>query len=277
MATENVLIDPSADELAGAVEENLYALFRAATVQLDGQLVEGDALCFHHAFPTNPMFKGVWRALLTIDDADAAITETVDWFRARLAPFAFWWTGARTTPPDLGNRLLAHGFAPFEIDAPVMTADLTELREELLTRVPTGFAIEEVADATALAEFERVLVEGFGIPDWAARGWTEATARIGIGRTPWRLFLGRLDGAPVASNLLFTGGGVASVYAIATVPAHRGRGIGGAITLGPLLAARDQGYRHAALFSTPEGYRVYERIGFRDTGARVSRYLWRNG
>jgi GNAT superfamily N-acetyltransferase len=91
------------------------------------------------------------------------------------------------------------------------------------------------------------------------------------------MFVGRLDGRTVATNMLFCGGGVASVYAVATVEDARGKGIGGAITLAPLLEARSQGYRHAVLFSTEMGVRPYERIGFRTTQARINRYLWRAG
>jgi ribosomal protein S18 acetylase RimI-like enzyme len=76
--------------------------------------------------------------------------------------------------------------------------------------------------------------------------------------------------------MLFNGAGVASVYAVATLPAARGQGIGGAITLMPLLEAREMGYRYGVLFSSEMGVSVYERIGFRLTDARVNRYLWRN-
>jgi ribosomal protein S18 acetylase RimI-like enzyme len=69
---------------------------------------------------------------------------------------------------------------------------------------------------------------------------------------------------------------VASVYAVATVPAARGKGIGAAITLKPLLEAREMGYRYAVLFSSEMGVRVYERIGFHLTNVRINRYLWRN-
>ena len=56
-----------------------------------------------------------------------------------------------------------------------------------------------------------------------------------------------------------------------------GKGIGGAITLKPLLDARALGYQHAALFATEMGIHTYERIGFRLVGTRINRYLWRNG
>jgi GNAT superfamily N-acetyltransferase len=94
---------------------------------------------------------------------------------------------------------------------------------------------------------------------------------------PWTIYLGRLDGEPAACNILFNGGGVAGVYGVATVPSARNKGIGAAITLRPLLDAREVGYRYGVLFSSDMGVRVYERIGFRRTDARINRYLWRSG
>jgi ribosomal protein S18 acetylase RimI-like enzyme len=121
-----------------------------------------------------------------------------------------------------------------------------------------------------------VFITSYEIPDWAAQAWVDATLRIGVGRTPWKMYLGRLKGEPVATTMLFNGGGVASVYAVGTVPSARGRGIGGAITLKPLLDAREMGYRYAVLFATEMGVHAYERIGFHHCGTRINRYLWRN-
>ena len=276
MTTEPILDDPSDAELGAAIENNLIALFRDMVTSLDGEIVEGVGLSYHHAFPANPMFKGVWRARLGPDDADAAIDEAIAWFKARHAPFAFWWSAPGTAPADWGERLAARGIALWEQDAPGMAADLNRLDETVLARVPPGFAIEEVRDASALAAFHQVLIAGFGMPEWAAQAWIDASERIGIGRTPWRLYVGRLHGEPVATNMLVTGGGVASVLAVGTAPAARRQGIGAAITLAPLLAARQEGYRHAVLFATEEGKPVYARLGFREIGAPISRYLWRS-
>ncbi len=287
---ETMLADSSDVELAAAVEENLYALFRAMASSLGGELEERDGLGRHLTFPTNPMFKGVWRTRLASEEADAAIDETIAWFKERNAPFFFWWTGLGTAPADLGERLAARGLLSMEgqmqhmapgivstaIGAPGMVADLQRMNEAALTQAPPGFTIEEVSDEAALSDFKRVLVEGYEIPEPMAAGWVQAALHSGIGRTPWRMYLGRLNGQPVATNMMFNGGGVASVYGVATVPSARGKGIGGAITLKPLIEARDMGYRYAVLFSTEMGVRVYERIGFRDCGVRINRYLWRN-
>ena len=106
-----------------------------------------------------------------------------------------------------------------------------------------------------------MFVEAYGIAEWAGQAWVDAALRSGIGRTPWKMYLGRLDGEPVATNMLFNGAGVGGICG-STVAWAGGKGIGGAITLKPLLEARSMGYRYAVLFSSEMGIGVYERIGF---------------
>lgn len=278
-------------ELAHATQENLFALFRAMADALPGgELVETSSLGYHHTFPTNPMFKGVWHTRFSAEEAEEQIDVLIDWFKQRQAPFFFWWTGLDTTPEDLPQRLqkrglldmaeqmqvLATGIKQTELGAPCMVADLNHMNEAVLTQVPAAFSIREVQDSAGLQDFKRVFLESYAIPEWAGQAWVDATSRVGIGQTHWRIFVGYLDGEPVATTMLFNGAGVAGLYAVATVPAARGKGIGAAISLMPLLEARQQGYVYGVLFSTEMGYRVYERIGFRATKARINRYLWRN-
>lgn len=291
MKNDIPLAQASETELATAVQTNLFALFRTmATLLPGGELVEGGRLNRHHTFPTNPMFKGVWGTNLLPDEIDEAIEETIDWYKTRNAPFFFWWTGPGTTPPDLGARLqarglldmaeqqqeLAAGIRQTEQGAPGMVADLNQVDISLLAKTPPGFVIKAVSDETELYHFKKVFVETYEIPDWAGQAWVDATQNVGIRQSPWRMFVGYLDSEPVATNMLFTGAGVASVYAVATIPAAQQKGIGAAITLKPLLDAREIGYRYGVLFSSEMGIPVYQRIGFRLTGERINRYLWRN-
>ena len=208
----------------------------------------------------------------------------------RKAPILFWWTGPGTAPADLGARLLAHGLLDMaeqkgalapgikqtERGDPCMAADLHKINETVLSTVPTGFVVEEVATETALQDFKHVFAASYEIPAWAGQAWVDATQAIGVGKTPWKMYVGYLDGLPVATNVLFNGAGVAGVYCVGTIPPARGKGIGAAITLKPLLVARGMGYHHAVLFSSEMGVSVYQRIGFRVTGSRINRYLWRN-
>lgn len=291
MTASSPLVNASTEDLIAAVEENLFDLFRAmAAVLPDSEIVEAERLSHHLAFPHNPMFKGVWKTRLVEEDADDMIERTIAWHRERKAPFLFWWTGASTEPKNLGERLESHGLISMEeqqkelargiaqtnAGAPCMVADLMNMNEKILEETPDGFSIQEIRDEPSLHDFRKIFVEVYGVPEWAGQAWVDATLSVGIGRTPWTMYLGRLDGEPVATAMLFNGGGVASVYAVGTLASARGAGIGGAITLQPLLEARDMGMRHAALFSTEMGARAYERIGFRSTEGRINRYLWRN-
>ena len=53
--SETILINPTTAQLEAAVEENLFALFRAMAEVLPGsELVESDRLCRHLSFPPNP-------------------------------------------------------------------------------------------------------------------------------------------------------------------------------------------------------------------------------
>jgi GNAT superfamily N-acetyltransferase len=93
------------------------------------------------------------------------------------------------------------------------------------------------------------------------------------GASRYRSFLAYVDGEPVATSELFLGAGVAAVMWVGTIPAARGKGIGAAITLAPLLEARRLGYRIGALTASPRGYHVYQQMGFKEM-CRIPVYRW---
>ena len=292
MINDSILRNATDEQLALAVQTNLFALFRAMMALPDSQIEETDKLSRHFASPTNPMYKGVWGTNLAPDEVEAAIHDTIGWFKSRGAPFFFWWTGPNTKPDDIGKHLAANGLIDMEgqnkemapgikssaVGAPGMIADLIKMNEDVLQKVPPGFIITDVQNEKDLQDFKQVLIEGYDMPPTMADGWVQSAHEFGIGKTPWRLVLGRLNGQPVGTNIVLNGAGVVGVYGIAVSPSARGKGIGAAITLKPLLDARDKdGYKYAVLFSTEMGAPVYQRIGFRMTDVRINRYLWRNG
>ena len=291
MPTDPILKNATDEQLGLAVQSNLFALFRAMSMIPNSQLEETGKVSRHRASPTNPMYKGVWGTNLAPDEVESAIQETIEWFKSRDAPFFFWWMGPGTTPANIGEHLTAHGLIDMEgqtkemanytistaTGAPGMVADLRKMNERVLEKAPQGFEINDVQNEKDLQDFKQVLIDGYDIPPPMADGWVQAAHEFGIGKTPWRMVLGRLNGEPVGTNMIFNGAGVVGVYGIAVPPSARGKGIGTAITLKPLLEARDNdGYNHAVLFSTEMGAPVYQRIGFRMTDVRINRYLWRN-
>jgi len=263
-------------ELGAAVENNLFDLFRSVARLQGGELEETSRISRHYVFPTSPIFKGVWQTHLEYEEVDGAIKDALEFFRERQAPFCFWWTGPSTRAPGLDERLLAHGFQVWETDAPCMGAELSTLDYNALKRTPAGFKIELVTTQRQLEQFKQAFVAGMEIPAWAGQAWVDASLAFGIENAPYQMYVGLLDGEPVASNMLFNGGGIAGVYAVATVQHARRLGIGAAITLTAFQDALALGYRYGGLFSTALGEPVYRRIGFRRTGASISRYLWMN-
>ena len=271
----DLILDNATDEqLNRAVEENVFAMFRAMTQALNGEMEETARLSRYHTSPSSPIFKGAYRTKLRAEEADEAIVETMAWFKARNAPF-FWWAGSDTQPGDLAERLVSHGFSVFEKDAPAMVAEIDKLNWD--NPRPEELRLAPIASEGQLVQWKQTFIEAFGIPEFAGQAWVDATRAVGIGQTPWHLLLGTLKAEPVCCGLLYCGAGVAGLLGLGTLPAYRRKGIGSAMQLARLQIARELGYRYAVLFASEMGYSPYIKLGFRDTGRRVSRYLWRNG
>lgn len=272
------MINPQYDGLASAelarlAEANLYAFMLALSRNAGAEAVSTpEGAWYSDPALISPMFNGVAGANASAERADDLINAAEAYFAARRRPLAFWWVGPSSRPADLGARLLAHGWQPFEVDAPSMAADLHGLPERVDT--PAGFSIEIVRDEDGAHAWADTFNAVYETPPWAGRAWAESAARFGFANTPYRLYLGRWNGKPVATNLLFCGAGVASVFGVGTLAEARGRGIGAAITLAAYLAARELGYHTGVLFATTAGAPMYRRLGFRAVGT-ISRYLWR--
>ena len=78
-----------------------------------------------------------------------------------------------------------------------------------------------------------------------------------------RLYVGEADGRPVATGLGVTIGSFVVLLSIATMPQDRGRGYGAAITARAASDGLAAGASWSWLQSSPAGYGVYERLGYR--------------
>jgi hypothetical protein len=261
-------------ELGAAVQENAFDLMRSFRSLPGAEIEETGRFCRHHAFPSNPMFKGLWNVRVAEDEVNEVVDDSLRWLEDRDAPFAFFWLGPGTEPPGMRGHLAARGIRAWEADAPGMAAELDSLAWDALERVPDGFSVERVRDDPGLETFGRTFVAAFDIPDWAGRAWVDATRALGVEEAPWALFVGRLGGEPVATSLLTPGAGVAGVFGVGTLAAARRHGIGAAMTLAAYADAKELGYRYGVLFSTELGVPVYRRIGLEECGVAITRFLW---
>jgi GNAT superfamily N-acetyltransferase len=257
----HILTDFSPHALANAIEANqigFYAdLGRSSLIELKD---DPEVLWFLTGLPF-ARFNCVLRARFAGHDVGAKVDAALAPFEARRVPM-MWHTGPSTRPADLGQRLVARGLVHAESE-PGMAADLLALRDDPL--IPPGLRVEQVADARALDMWVAVFVRAFSLPDALREATFQVELELSLARDqPRRLYLGRLDGQPVASSMLFLGNGVAGVYGVGTIPEARRRGIGTAMTQVPLLQARALGYRIATLHASPMGLRSYRRLGFEE-------------
>jgi GNAT superfamily N-acetyltransferase len=128
-------------------------------------------------------------------------------------------------------------------------------------------AIEECIDRAGLAAWA-ALVEALHPRRGPLAGTlVESHTAVGFGPgQPLRHFLARLGGRPVSAAVGFLGAGVVGLYWVGTLPEARRRGLGAAVSLAPLLAARAAGVRVGILHASSMGVPVYQRLGFRQHG-----------
>ncbi|MBW2087037.1 MAG: GNAT family N-acetyltransferase [Deltaproteobacteria bacterium] len=216
-----------------------------------------------------PIFNGVLCARLSQDTAHERIEETISYFKYRNIPM-MWWTGPCSQPPDLGNYLQAHGLV-FAGEQPGMALDMETLNDN--PPLPEGLSIEHVQNEEDLKHWTGAVQNGFNLPKFVAKALFDHFAALGLTKNhPRRHYVGRLHGEPVASATLFLGAGVAGLYYIATMKKARHRGIGTAMTLIPLLEARQMNYRIGVLQASELGLGVYRQIGFKEY-CTLGRYL----
>jgi ribosomal protein S18 acetylase RimI-like enzyme len=120
---------------------------------------------------------------------------------------------------------------------------------------PDGLRIVRVTDAETLGHFIDTLIEGYPVPGVAG----SALATTAVLDGPVRLFVGYVDGRPVATAGARLGHGIVDVEWVATLPGYRGRGIGAALTWAATLVSPAE---PATLIASDAGQPVYEKMGY---------------
>ena len=161
---------------------------------------------------------------------------------------------------------------PFFLVSPFPTPDLAEFglvkvgHPPLMVRLPggappplkPGVTLREVHDANALEVAERVLIEGYPMPElqpiepgsFFAPTILDGTTRV------WTAYV---DGIPAATAAAHVAGEAVLVEYVAALPSGRGRGAASAATWAAALCAPEL---PAVLLASDDGRPVYERMGF---------------
>lgn len=132
------------------------------------------------------------------------------------------------------------------------------------TSVPEGYTYREalVEEAGAWA---RAVSDGYGLPLGVGSLFSVDRAAA---KCPGRahFFAVEHEGQMVATSVLYLHDGLAGIYGVATLPAHRGKGLAAHLTAEPLRMAWDMGYTTGLLQASEMGAPVYSRIGFKTHG-----------
>jgi len=206
------------------------------------------------------------------DGADELVENTLAHFRSMNIRKLSWLAHDGVPSVEINRVLLGHGLTFKESFATEMAVDLSVLPEELPAH--PGLRIVPVVDGNALRQWIHVASIGFRISEKFEKVWYDFFVDT-VFDGQFQTYLALLNGKPVGTSQLFLSEGVAGIYNVTCIPEVRGQGIGSAITLAPLLKARELGYRIGILQASQRGYGVYRRLGFQDFG-ELSLYLWEN-
>ena len=204
-------------------------------------------------------FNFVCRARLDAPSAPETAAAAVAYFTERRRPFS-WWVGPADRPRGLGAVLETLGLEPAEAEL-AMALPLSRLPRELPS-VP-GLEVRRVSRPVELEAFAALSAGNWTPPDSNVITFYRLAAPALLNPdSPQWLYVGYLDGEPVATAEATVAEGGAGLYNISTKAAHRGRGIGSMMTWRPLRDALARGCDLGVLQAAPDGVSIYGRLGF---------------
>jgi GNAT superfamily N-acetyltransferase len=240
------------DELIARADENYYAGFRRLATSIDnGEVVEGGGLLiirtglpvamFNIAFVTRPLAE-----------PPAAIERAIAYFDGQRLPFV---VRIRAGIDDLAERAAESAGLPFRDTVPGMVmARIPDAPEP-----PPALEIRSAHDRKTLDDHLAVLSASFSMPiDLARQLLTERVLSV----IDAELYVGYVDGAPVASSALIASDRVAGVWNVGCIPSHRERGLGEAMTWHAVRRGAEIGCVMANLQASEMGQPIYARMGF---------------
>jgi ribosomal protein S18 acetylase RimI-like enzyme len=265
----DILTDLSSPALAAAAQINLHAFFRQFGRAPQVEFLDGPDLARWHTSIPHPWFNGVLCLQPPGDRPGQRVAETIDYFTSRQVGVFTWWLAPGLQILDWEAQLQPAGFQYTE-GPPGMGVDLADLPWEAAR--PPGLEIRPVEDSQTLQAWAYTFLAGYEFPDDFADVFASLLGVVGVG-LPFQHYLGFLEGQPAATASLFLAAGAAGIYNVATLPAARRRGLGGAMTLAALQTAREMGYRAGVLQSSESGFPVYQRLGFRQV-CTLEHFYW---
>jgi ribosomal protein S18 acetylase RimI-like enzyme len=199
-----------------------------------------------------PTLNGVWVQKVDADAED--ISDLLDQVAATGLPHCLQFRPGSAA--RLVNLAASRGMAHLE-DIPLMVIeDPGQLNSAQAVR---GLVIRELLPEEAQLH-ARVAAAGFEVPP---EMFLQLMTPALLGNPGVRCYLGEAGGQLVTTSLGVKLGSYVAIFNIATPPEHRRRGYGAAVTARAVADGLAAGAHWSWLQSSAEGYKVYERLGFR--------------
>lgn len=207
-------------------------------------------------------YNAVYEARFSSDNADKRVDEVMSLFLSDSRLPMTWYLTPACQPKNLSELLESKGFKQV-FRSPGMFLDLVKFEQK--GRPDSVHNVVCVSNIEQLSQWIIPGKEGFGLSESMIKAYFELYKNKGFeSHQLWRLFVGMVDGIPVSCARLFCTNDVAGIFHVATIPSARGKGYGSAVTTTALEEAKKIGCKLAVLASSPAGYNVYHRLGFRD-------------
>lgn len=197
--------------------------------------------------------NAIFGAQIKSNTTESRIIQIISEIEADRMP-SVWVVGPGSEPDDLGDQLERKGFTKKGTQIG-MAADLAALPEG---HTPTNSSIHIVTDRTMLRTWAATVEEGL----FGQKIFDPLLLEALLHEPAAAFYLGIYNEKPIATSFLFLSSGVAGLYLVSTLPQYRRRGMGTAMTLKPLLDARDAGYNIGILQANPSAENMYAQIGF---------------
>jgi ribosomal protein S18 acetylase RimI-like enzyme len=219
---------------------------------------EGDVLWFDTPIPCVP-YNGILKFQVQ-DNVNERIESLVNHFMDQQVTF-MWIVHPTSSPSDLPQRLVERGLQEVEL-MPGMVRSLVDLPEP--PSLPEGIELRKVIEDSDASAYYEFVAWRWHVPDGYKEQLRSVVAEFRFGEPGTRTHMWQAweDGQPVAKAATYLAAGSAGVYAVATRPKARRRGLAGILTLTALHEARKLGKSLAVLHSSPMAESLYRSLGF---------------
>jgi len=223
-----------------------------------GTIYQQPGLTFFTTTTAGPRAGWVIYTRLDPAMADQVIQSTIDFFKPYGGEFE-WKVYWHDTPPDLKERLLAHGFVPEDVES-LLALDLESVPPDFWE--PPSASVRRITDPVQLTDVTRIEAEVWGEPF----DDLEATLRAEMQETPDQIsvYIAYAEGVRASSAWIrfYPERQFAELYGGATVPHLRGKGLYTALVKARAQEARQRGARFLVVDTSPMSRPVLEKLGF---------------